>query len=110
MTCSKLCDFGNNDVIPARAGGLGTDDFCDLELSLRVGGPDDSLKLPRLWRVPRVSPNHPGIGRHGCFDLTAVPGAPGIKAQFHFADAVGAAERDAAKGVLLSLQSLVMSG
>lgn len=45
---SEFCYFRNDRVIPTRAGWLGTDDFGDLQLALRIGRPYDGLIFPRL--------------------------------------------------------------
>lgn len=97
-------------MIAAGAGRLGADDLGDLELALRVCCPHDGLELSWFRWAPGVAPDDPGIGRHWRLDLAAVPGAAGIEAQFHFADAVGSTEGDAAEGVLRSTQGLVVSG
>ena len=101
--------ISDDRVQSAGSGRLRPDNFRNLELPLRIRRADDGLEFATFGRLPSIVPDDPGIGRHGCFDRTFIPRAARVKAQFHFADAVGAAEGDAAELLLLPANRLVMA-
>ena len=105
-----LLHFSNNGMQAACPCRLRAHNLGNLELSFGVRRPHNGLEFSVPRRFPCIVPDHPGVGRHRRFDLTLVPGAARVEAQFHFADAVWPAECDAAKDLLVPAECLVVAG
>ena len=100
--------LGNDRVQTARSGRLWPYDLCNLQLAFGVCRTDDGLELSLFWRLPRIVPDYPRVGRHRLFNLTLIPGAACVKAQFDLTNRVGPAEGNTAEFVLGSAKRLVM--
>src|SRR5215467_9965570 len=104
------CVYISDDrVEPAGSCRLWTDNFCDLQLSLCIRGTYNRLELALLGWLPRVVPDHPGVGRHRWFDLALVPRTACVETQLDFADTVWTTKCDAAELLFGPAQCLVMA-
>ena len=107
---SDLLHVRDDRMIPTRSRWLRADNLRDLQLPFRIRRTDDGLEFSSLRRFPGIAPDHPGVGRHGWFDLAVVPGPAGIEAQFNFTDAVWPAEGNVTEQLFLPAERLIMTG